>query len=104
MLGLTPFLLFDGDCAEAMTFYQSCLGGELTITWLGDTPMKDESPPHLRDKVAYARLVRGALDVSATEAPDETAASGQHGRALSQRRLRRRAHGDLRPACRRRRP
>jgi len=67
MLGLTPFLLFDGDCAEAMTFYQSCLGGELTITWLGDTPMKDESPPHLHDKVAYARLVRGALDVSATD-------------------------------------
>ena len=24
MLGLTPFLLFDGNCAEAMTFYQSC--------------------------------------------------------------------------------
>jgi uncharacterized glyoxalase superfamily protein PhnB len=32
MLNLTPFLLFDGNCAEAMAFYQSCLNGELTIT------------------------------------------------------------------------
>jgi len=72
MLGLTPFLLFDGDCADAMTFYQSCLGGDLTITRLGDTPMKGQSPPDLHDKVAYARLVRGALDVSATDWQHQT--------------------------------
>ena len=24
---LTPFLPFDGDCAEAMAFYRACLGG-----------------------------------------------------------------------------
>jgi PhnB protein len=30
MLHTTPFLLFDGNCAEAMTFYHKCLGGELT--------------------------------------------------------------------------
>ena len=41
MLHCTPFLLFDGNCAEAMTFYHTCLGGELTLTKLGDTPMKD---------------------------------------------------------------
>ena len=39
MLNLTPFLLFDGDCAEAMAFYQSCFSGELTLTKLRDTPM-----------------------------------------------------------------
>jgi len=38
MMNLTPFLLFDGNCAEAMTFYQFCLGGELPITRVGDTP------------------------------------------------------------------
>jgi len=40
MLRCTPFLLFDGNCAEAMTFYHECLGGELKLTKLGDTPMK----------------------------------------------------------------
>ena len=44
-MNLTPFLLFDGDCAEAMAFYQSCLGGELTMTRLGDTPMGSDAPP-----------------------------------------------------------
>jgi len=41
MMNLTPFLLFDGNCAEAMTFYRSCLGGELILTKVSDTPMKD---------------------------------------------------------------
>ena len=31
-MNLMPYLLFDGNCAEAMAFYQGCLGGELTIT------------------------------------------------------------------------
>ena len=66
-LSLTPFLLFDGNCAEAMTFYQSCLGGDLTIIRLRDTPMKDQAPPELHDRVSYARLQSGALDLSATD-------------------------------------
>ena len=41
MLHCTPVLLFDGNCAEAMTFYHKCLGGELRLTKLGDSPMKD---------------------------------------------------------------
>ena len=67
MLALTPFLLFDGNCAEAMTFYRSCLGGELSITRLRDTPMAAQAPPELLDKVAYARLHGGPVDLSATD-------------------------------------
>lgn len=67
MIKLTPFLLFDGDCAEAMTFYQSCLGGELTITQVGDTPMKDQMPPENYHKVVYAYLKSGAIEFSATD-------------------------------------
>src|SRR5580698_9080822 len=44
MVHLTPFLLFDGNCAEAMEFYRSCLGGDLVLIRLGDTPMKDQMP------------------------------------------------------------
>ena len=40
----TPYLLFDGNCAEAMTYYHGCIGGELTLTKLEDTPMKDQFP------------------------------------------------------------
>ena len=72
MVKSTPFLLFDGNCADAMRFYQSCLGGELTVTMLADTPMKDQAPPELHDKVAYARLVHGEVDISATDWQHQT--------------------------------
>lgn len=67
MLRCTPFLLFDGNCAEAMTFYHACLGGELTLTKLGETPMKDSFPPEKHDRIINARLTSGALDISATD-------------------------------------
>jgi PhnB protein len=67
MLNLTPFLLFDGNCAEAMAFYQSCLGGDLTITRVGDTPMKDQIPREQHHKVAHAHLKGGAIAFSATD-------------------------------------
>jgi PhnB protein len=66
-MNLTPFLLFDGNCAEAMVFYQSCLGGELTITKIVDTPMKDQMPPEQHRKVAHARLKSGLMELSATD-------------------------------------
>lgn len=67
MLKATPFLLFDGECAEAMQFYQSCLGGELTINRLGDTPMKDAFPPETHNRTINARLVAGLIDLTASD-------------------------------------
>jgi PhnB protein len=67
MLTCTPFLLFDGNCAEAMTFYHKCLGGELTLTRLGDTPMKDQFPPEKHQRMINAHLKSTALEISATD-------------------------------------
>jgi PhnB protein len=67
MLGLTPFLLFDGNCAEAMQFYQSCFGGDLILTRLGDTPMKAQLPPEQHHKITYAHLKAGVVEFSATD-------------------------------------
>ncbi len=73
MLRCTPFLLFDGNCAEAMTFYHQCLGGELTLTKLGDTPMKDQFPSEKHERIINAHLKSGAIELAATDwmaAPD----------------------------------
>lgn len=67
MLRSTPFLLFDGACAEAMTFYHDCLGGELTLTKLGDTPMKDLFPPEKHERMINAHLKSGEIEISATD-------------------------------------
>ena len=86
MIKLTPFLLFDGNCAEAMAFYQSCLGGELTLTKVGDTPMKDQVPPKLYGQNIYSRLINGAIDFSATDwlHPNAGSQNRQHGQSIYQ--------------------
>jgi PhnB protein len=63
----TPFLLFDGNCAEAMAFYHDCLGGELSVTKLGDSSMKDQLPPEKHDRVINAHLKSGDVEISATD-------------------------------------
>lgn len=67
MLRCTPFLLFDGDCAEAMKFYQSCLGGNLELTKLADTPMKQMFPPEKHGMIINAHLKSGEIEISATD-------------------------------------
>jgi PhnB protein len=67
MLHCIPFLLFDGNCAEAMTFYHECLGGELRLTKLADTPMKAQFPPEKHNRIINAYLKSGAIEFSATD-------------------------------------
>jgi PhnB protein len=60
-------LLFNGNCAEAMTFYHHCLGGDLTLTKLIDTPMKDMFPPEKHNRIINSHLKSGAIEISATD-------------------------------------
>lgn len=66
-MNVMPFLLFDGNCAEAMEFYRECLGGELALTKLGDTPMKEHMPAEQHGKITYAHLKSGGIEFSATD-------------------------------------
>ena len=67
MLQLTPFLLFDGNCAEAMEFYQSCFGGDLILMRLADTPMKAQFPLEHHHKITNSYLKSGSIEFSATD-------------------------------------
>jgi PhnB protein len=67
MTKLTPYLLFDGKCREAMEFYQSCLGGTLTLTLVKDSPAKDQMQVFQQDRVVNAHLSAGVLEVSASD-------------------------------------
>jgi len=74
MLKCTPFILFDGQCAEAMTFYQTCLGGTLTMVTVGETPMKSQFPVEKHGRVINAQLKSQAIEISATDWLDPTQA------------------------------
>ncbi len=55
MQNLTPYLMFNGNCEEAMNFYKECFGGELGYMGrYGDSPM--EVPPEQRDKIMHVEL------------------------------------------------
>jgi PhnB protein len=51
---LNPYLNFDGSAREAMTFYQSILGGELTVSTFGEYHASED--PSEQDKVMHAQL------------------------------------------------
>ena len=50
-----------------MKFDHQCLGGELTLTKLGDTPMKDQFPLEKHSRMINAHLKSGAIEISATD-------------------------------------
>ncbi len=78
MITLSTYLLLDGSCREALEFYQSCLGGELSITLVSDTPMKAMFPPDAQNRVINARLVATGVSISASDwmLPSEQPVSG----------------------------
>ncbi len=51
---LNPYLAFNGKAREAVNFYQSVFGGELTVSTFGDFGSPD---PALATKVMHAQLV-----------------------------------------------
>ena len=78
MTTLTPYLLFDGKCQQAMEFYKSNFGGELTATKVKDSPAKDFMPAFQHDKIVNAHLRNGKLEISASDwlRPAETPIRG----------------------------
>ncbi len=78
MTTLMPYLLFDGNCHEAMEFYQSCFGGELTAIKVKDSPAKDSMPAFQQEKIVNAWLRSGDLQISASDwlRPDRTPIRG----------------------------
>ena len=78
MTSLTLYLLFDGNCRQAMEFYRSCLEGELTLTLVKDTPAQERMPEFQHNKVLNARLRGSNVDISASDwvRPERTPVRG----------------------------
>lgn len=69
MVALDPYVSFDGQAREAMTFYQSALGGDLTISTFGESGMSED--PASADLVMHAMLETGSgLRLMAADTPE----------------------------------
>lgn len=53
-------LPFDGNCAEAIRFYERSLPGKILfeLSW-GDSPLAETAPPQWRSKICHSTLVVG---------------------------------------------
>ena len=80
---LNPYLSFNGNCKEAMEFYKSIFGGELTISTFGETDPK--TPDDIKDQVMHAQLESEELIVlmASDPAPGGTGASPNGSVSLS---------------------
>jgi PhnB protein len=77
---LNPYLHFRGEALEAMQFYQSVFGGELTHTTFGEYGMSDD--PGDADKVMHSQLdIDGGLTLMAGDAPQGM--EGQSGSSMT---------------------
>jgi len=71
MANINSYLTFSGNCKEAMTFYQNCLGGELTFQTIGESPEADKIPSELKKCILHAVLANEDMVIMATDMTDE---------------------------------
>jgi len=58
---LNPYLNFNGQCREALTFYQQCFEGELALQKISESPMAARMPSE-----KGAHILHGALTKDGT--------------------------------------
>ncbi|HTR59743.1 MAG TPA: VOC family protein [Casimicrobiaceae bacterium] len=66
---LGSYLFFDGNCAEAMRFYERVLGGKLEVLMThAQSPIAGQTPPGSGDRIMHASLNLGDRKLMASDA------------------------------------
>ena len=68
MTTLNPYLSFKGEAREAMSFYQSVFGGDLTVSTFGESGMSDDLAT--ADQVMHAQLEADGLTLMGADTPE----------------------------------
>lgn len=71
MTSINSYLTFNGNCREAMTFYQRCLGGELSFQTIGESPLSDKMPLQMKESILHATLKKGNMIIMASDMTSE---------------------------------
>jgi len=81
---LDTYLFFDGQCAEAMRYYERTLGGRLeAVLTYGDSPEPQQCPPGAKDLVMHTALKLGDRTLMASDVPPSMGPKPMAGFALS---------------------
>jgi PhnB protein len=85
MPDLIPYLAFDGNCADAMRFYERALEGRIELMLrLADSPMAAQAPQEYWQRIMHARLaLPGGATLYAGDAMGQVSYQGIHGVSLT---------------------
>src|ERR1700760_4955455 len=61
MTQLFAYVHFDGRCREAMTFYKECLGGDLHLQKVSESPMAAQMPSEAGPQILHSTLTRSGV-------------------------------------------
>ena len=61
MSQINAYLIFNGNCRQAMNFYNEVLKGELSLQTIGESPMADKMPDKMKDCILHSQLTKGDL-------------------------------------------
>ena len=74
MLGVSPYIAFQGNCREAIEFYKHALGAEVLFTQtVGASPMSSMGPP---ENIMHCTIKVGASTIMMCDDPRPEAARG----------------------------
>lgn len=66
-MNLSIYLLFEGNCQQALELYHFVFGGELSVSLVGTSPMKSMFPEFMHNRVLNCRLKSELVDISASD-------------------------------------
>ena len=72
MAQFEPYLSFNGNCAEAMRFYEKTLGGKIEMLLRNEeAPEEMPAPPERKKQIMHARISIDGEVLMASDAPPE---------------------------------
>ncbi|SMD33077.1 PhnB protein [Reichenbachiella faecimaris] len=68
---ITTYLNFNGNCKEAMHYYQRCFGGDLRLQTIGESPYGEAFPKEIRGHILEATLAMNASILKGSDLVDD---------------------------------
>lgn len=69
---IVPYLVFNGHCREAFSFYETLFNGKIIFMQNhGESPVADEVPAEWHEKIMHAYMTIGDQEIMASDSPPD---------------------------------
>ena len=78
MAQLSPYLKFNGNCRQALEFYKSVLGGQLSLQTIGDSPAAGQFPPAMKNSILHGSVAADGVTILGSDVAGANLAQGNN--------------------------